>query len=234
MIESYVGTSGFSYAEWKGTFYPQELKSKDYLAFYARRFKTAEINNTFYRIPSRKTTQTWAGQVPDEFRFALKLSQRITHKKRLQDVDEEMDWFHTGTEPLGKKLGCLLVQLPPWFRCNLAVLEEFLVKYAAGTVPMAFEFRHDSWFGTDTYRLLKDHKSSLCVAESEKKDAVLEVTAPLVYLRLRRTPYSEQQLREWAGWIRAQTGTAFVFLKHEERAPEFARAMAELLGSGGS
>ena len=109
----YVGTSGFSYPEWKGIVYPEDLPDRQYLSFYGQHFSSAEINNTFYRFPSAKTTQTWSEQVPDDFRFTLKMNRKVTHRKRLTDVEEEMDWFFNGASSLGGKLGTVLVQLPP-------------------------------------------------------------------------------------------------------------------------
>ena len=122
----YVGTSGLSYKEWKGVFYPDKLPAKDYLSFYSQHFSTTEINNTFYRSPSEGTSAKWAEQVPENFRFTLKLNRKITHNKRLKDVEDEMEWFLKGAAALGKKLGTLLVQLPPYFREDTEVLEHFL------------------------------------------------------------------------------------------------------------
>ncbi len=224
----YVGTSGFSYKEWKGSFYPEDLKAADYLAFYASRFPTTEINASFYRIPNEKTAAQWASQVPESFRFALKLNQRITHRKQLRDVDEEMGWFMRGVGPLGEKLGCILVQLPPWLRQDPGLLEQFLVKHG-GRVPLAFEFRHQSWFETTTFDLLRNHGAALCAAESEKMDAVREATGSFSYARLRRTPYAEAELQDWAGWIKAQQGDFYAFLKHEDEAPAMALDLQRLV-----
>ena len=227
----YVGTSGFSYKEWKGDLYPEDLPQSQYLHYYSRVFKTTEINNTFYRTPSEKTTANWASQVPPEFRFALKLTQRITHRKRLVECDEEMEWFFRGAAPLWGHLACLLVQLPPWFKQDLDVLEDFLVKFAA-KAPLAVEFRHLSWFEPATYDLLREHKAALGVVESDKLEAVREVTAPFVYMRLRRSQNTSEGLEDWARWMAAQTGDVFAYVKHAGAAPGLARdLLAALDGS---
>lgn len=224
----YVGTSGFSYPEWKGIFYPAELSSKQYLSFYAERFTTTEINNTFYRSPSQNTTTTWAGQVPEHFRFALKLNQKITHKKRLKDVDEEMSWFLQGAGAMGEKLGVLLVQLPPYFRKDTGVLNDFLQSYSP-KARLAVEFRHDSWFSDDVLRLLEEHHSSLAVVESEDRSALRQVTAPFVYVRLRKGAYAEDELSDWAKWLHSLKQEVFVYLKHDEQAPVLAQQLIEKL-----
>ncbi len=226
----YVGTSGFSYAEWKGSFYPEDLPQKQFLSYYSSRFPSTEINNTFYSIPSAKTTANWAEQVGDDFRFSLKLSQRITHRKRLRGCEEEMEWFASGVEPLEPKLGCVLVQLPPWFRQELEVLEAFLEAHASKW-KLALEFRHDSWMQPDTYRCLQNHGASLGVVETDKAEAVREVTAPFVYVRLRKDDYGEEELREWASWLRS-TGAedVYVYLKHAEAAPAWTQRVLDALG----
>ncbi len=221
----YVGTSGFSYKEWKGGFYPEKLPADQYLEYYSERFDSTELNNTFYRMPSEKNTSRWAEQVPARFRFALKLSQRITHRKRLRNVDEEMGWFFNGARPLGEKLGCILVQLPPNFRQDMALLDDFLQAHGRH-VRLAFEFRHASWLVPETYQLLGDRGAALVAAEEDDSPAVREVTAPFLYARLRKSTYTPGELTEWSNWLRDQSGDQFVFFKHEEQAPLLA---AELL-----
>src|SRR5262245_41819348 len=157
-----VGTSGFSYKEWKGSFYPEDLPVKQYLSFYAQHFSTTEINNTFYRIPTKKLTETWASEVPDDFSFTLKLSQKITHFKRLKNAEEEMDLFLDAASGLGNKLGPVLVQLPPNFKKDADVLEEFLDRYAK-KANLAFEFRNASWMNSETYDLLRKYNTTLGV-----------------------------------------------------------------------
>lgn len=221
----YFGTSGFSYKEWKGPFYPEKLPQKDYLSYYASHFKTTELNNTFYRIPSRKVVESWAGQVPEAFRFALKLNQRITHRKKLKDIDEEMGWFLNGAEALGARLGCILVQLAPWFKQDLDLLESFLERHGK-RAPMAFEFRHNSWLEQSTYDLLKAHSAAWVLAETDEQPAVREITGPFVYVRLRKSEYSEEELVQWAEWLRDLNTDAFVYLKHALKAPVWAEQLA--------
>ncbi len=224
----YIGTSGFSYPEWKGSFYPEDLPQNRFLSHYAEHFRTTEINNTFYRIPSAKMTAKWAEQVDDRFRFSLKLSQRITHKKRLESCDEEMGWFATGAAPLESCLGCLLVQLPPWSRQKLDVLEGFLEAHAAKW-KLAFEFRHDSWMQPETYRLLEKHGSALAVVETDETPAVREITAGFLYVRLRKESYSQDELQEWAHWLSSSGRDAYVYLKHAAAAPGWAQRLCEAL-----
>ena len=224
----YVGTSGFSYPEWKGIFYPEDLPARRYLSFYGQHFSSTEINNTFYRFPSAKTTQNWSEQVPDDFRFTLKMNRKVTHRKRLTDVGEEMDWFFNGASSLGEKLGTVLVQLPPYFRCNLEALDEFLAMYA-GQARLALEFRHDSWFEEDTLQVLKNHGAALVVVEADERAALRAVTAPFLYVRLRKTEYTSGELQDWADWISGQPGDQFVYLKHGQKGPLLARQLEECL-----
>ena len=226
----YIGTSGFSYKEWKGIFYPEKLSPNKYLSFYANHFRTTEINNTFYRIPSAKTSLGWARQVPDHFRFALKLNRRITHQKRLLAVEDEMGWFLNGVEPMGEKLGFVLVQLPPWFRLNLEALEDFLSKYAR-RVPLALEFRHESWSVPETFALLRSFEASWGVVETDKQAATRETTSPFCYVRLRRSGYTAQEMQSWAEWIGGQAGDLFVYFKHAEQAPALARQLLDAVGN---
>lgn len=226
-----VGTSGFAYAEWRGIFYPAELPPKKFLSYYAGHFRTAEINNTFYRMPTPQLTQAWYAEVPEDFSFTLKLSRKITHFKQLKDVGEEMEWFLASAASLKEKLGPILVQLPPFFRKDLPVLREFLARFAA-RARLAFEFRHGSWFDGETYELLRGHNSALGVVEGEGKEsseAVKIVTAAFVYMRLRKGDYSESELLDWARWIREQTVPVYCYLKHDERAPVLAKQMLEAL-----
>ena len=225
----YAGTSGFSYKEWKGIFYPEDLPQKQYLHYYSRQFNSTEINNTFYRFPSEKTTAQWAGAVPPGFRFSLKLNQRITHRKKLVECDEEMGWFLHGANPLWPQLGCILVQLPPWFKQDLQALKSFLGKFAE-KAPLALEFRHESWFESATFELLRDHRASLGVVESDKLEAVREVTAPFIYMRLRKSEYSREEIEAWAEWILGQDADVYLYVKHAGAAPTLVRQFNEALG----
>lgn len=227
-----VGTSGFAYKEWKGSFYPKELPAKKYLSFYAEHFSTTEINNTFYRMPTLKLVEGWYAEVPDEFSFTLKLSQRITHFKRLKNVDEEMDFFLSSAAGLKEKLGPILVQLPPNFKKDIAVLEEFLGRFAS-RARLAFEFRNDSWFDNGLFELLRKHNAAFGVVEKEEDDkgmnAPREVTGSFVYMRLRKGEYTAEEMIEWARWMRSQTVPVYCYLKHDVRAPILANALLAAL-----
>jgi len=228
-----VGTSGYSYKQWKGRFYPEKMKEPEMLGFYARRFPTVEINNTFYRMPTRDVLVKWAADTPESFTFVLKAPQRITHQKRLGDVAADLEYFLGTAEAMGGKLGPLLFQLPPFLKKDLARLRSFLELVPAGR-RTAFEFRHASWFDDEVTAALRERKAALCTADTEEGGAAAEVTptADWGYLRLRRADYDEEHLRVWADRIRAQPWQdAFVFFKHEDEAkgPELAERLTSLL-----
>ncbi len=222
-----IGTSGYSYKEWKGKFYPEDLKPADMLSFYAARLGTVEINNTFYRMPTRKLLEDWASHVPDTFRFVLKVSQKITHYKRLKGVEEETDYLVEMTRLLGAKLGALLVQIPP----NLARDDERLAVFLdrLSGVRAAFEVRHPSWLDPAVFSLLEKHGVALVTSQTdEEPQPLLQRTAPWGYLRLRKTSYAPEELAEWSTKIAGQAwDEAFVFFKHEQIAPDLARKMSE-------
>jgi uncharacterized protein YecE (DUF72 family) len=226
-----VGTSGFSYTEWRGSFYPEDLSSKKYLGYYAEHFSTTEINNTFYRLPTPKLTEGWYDGVGPGFVFTLKLSQKITHIKRLKEVDSEMEFFLKAAVGLKEKLGPILVQLPPNYKKNTEVLAKFLGRYSKGN-KLAFEFRHESWFEDDVYQLLKEHDTAFGIVESEKEDAKeppLEVTGQFVYMRLRKGDYTKAELEKWAQWILSQTVDVYCYMKHDEKAPILANQLLDAL-----
>lgn len=226
-----VGTSGFAYKEWKGIFYPEDLPAKRYLAYYAQHFRTTEINNTFYRMPTAKLCEGWYAEVPENFSFTLKLSQRITHFKRLKNVDSEMDFFLNSAAGLKEKLGPILVQLPPNYKKDIAVLEDFLGKFAT-QAKLAFEFRHASWFDDELFALLRKHGVAFGVVEKEEGEAGVtprEVTGSFVYMRLRKGEYSADEMVEWARWIRAQQVPVYCYLKHDQRAPTLATQLMSAL-----
>lgn len=226
------GTSGFSYPAWKGTFYPEGARSADFLALYAARLPSVEINNTFYRMPSPKLLAGWRGQVPAGFSFALKGPQVITHRKRLREVSEEAAHFHAVASELGPALGPVLWQLPPNLKKDLPRLEAFLALLPAGSRP-AFEFRHESWFADDVWEALRARGAALVVAHDGEKETPLTATAGFGYLRLRGPDYGPDALRAWAGRILAQPWEeAWVFFKHEDegKGPALAQAMREVLG----
>jgi uncharacterized protein YecE (DUF72 family) len=234
-----VGTSGYGYKEWKGTFYPEKISPKDMLRFYGERLNAVEINYTFYHMPTERVLAPWAEQVPDGFAFALKASQVITHLKQLRNVEEETDYFFRTAAVLGEKLGPVLFQFPKSFhaRKNFSALEEFLPLIPEG-VPCAFDFRSPTWLDAGMPELLRPRGFSLCIEDTDENPAAGIVgTAAWGYLRLRRTDYTEADLSRWLELIRAQEWErVFVFFKHEEEdtgapaGPEAAlcfRALAE-------
>jgi uncharacterized protein YecE (DUF72 family) len=227
-----VGTSGYSYKEWKGPFYPKEVPAKDFLRYYAERFPTVEINNTFYRMPTAKLTQGWAGEVPEGFAFAVKAPQRITHIAKLKDAGKTVAAFVAAVREMGTRLGPLLFQLPPFLRKDAARLAEFLAEAPAG-VRMAFEFRHASWFDDEVWATLRAHGAALCVAEGETLESPLVATADWGYVRLRRDAYPDDVLSAWATKILAQPWKeAFVYLKHDKGdAPSVAVRLMQALSA---
>ena len=230
-----TGTSGYSYDEWKGNFYPEKIAAKDMLRFYAERFPTVEINNTFYRMPKSDLLARWAEEVPPGFVFVLKASRRITHEKRLAAgaADAVSYLFETATV-LGPRLGPVFFQTPPFFRKDAARLRDFLALLPAGH-PVAFEFRHETWFDDEVYAALRGRNAALVSAdtdESGEEGAPVVPTADWGYLRLRRADYAEADLTAWADRIRAQPWQrAFVFFKHEEAGtgPALARRLRDRL-----
>lgn len=227
----YVGVSGYAYKEWKGSFYPGDLSEKRMLHYYGEHFRTVEINNTFYRMPTVALLQTWAGEVPSDFRFVLKASQRITHLQRLVDANEAVGYLLDVAGTLEQRLGALLFQLPPNLKKDVTRLDEFLALLPPPR-RAAFEFRHPSWFDEEVFALLRAHQAALCIAEAEG-DLVAPVvaTADWGYLRLRRPDYGDAELKAWAQRVRQQDWQdAFVFFKHEEagRGPQLAQRFLEL------
>ena len=224
-----TGTSGFSYKEWKGSFYPEDMKPEAMLPYYAERLPAVEINNTFYRMPKPELLTGWCEQVPESFRFVLKASQRITHRKRLKDAAEEVDWFYRVAAALGTRAGPTLFQLPPNLKNDLPRLQDFLAVLPERK-PAAFEFRHASWFEDDVFEALRSRGAALCIAEDEDLATPLVATAGWGYLRLRRQDYGDEAIADWARKIRAQPWEeAYAFLKHEDSGtgPRLAAALAE-------
>src|SRR5262249_37930229 len=200
----YVGTSGYSYKEWKGPFYPEDMPDKQMLHFYGERFRSVEINNTFYRMPKASVLEAWAGEVPAEFKFVLKAPQQITHKLRLKEAQDSVSYLLEVAGALKERLGPLLFQLPPYLRKDLPRLREFLPLLPPGR-RAAFEFRHQSWFDPDLFTLLRDHQAVLCIAEAENDlEIPFESTADWGYLRLRRPDYGDAELKTWATRVRQQ------------------------------
>ena len=229
-----AGTSGYSYKEWKGPFYPEKMKPADMLAFYAERLSAVEINNTFYRMPKKSVLENWAAQVPDGFRFSIKASRRITHFKRLKDTSEEMEFFLGNVDVLGDRLGVLLFQLPPNLKCDVERLDAFFELLPDG-LPAAFEFRHDSWRDDAVHERLRARNFALVAVDAEDQEPPeLMEGASRGYLRLRRPDYDRAALAEWALQIARQGwDQTFVFFKHEDEgagprmATEFLEVAAE-------
>ena len=229
-MQLWVGTSGYSYKEWKGTFYPQDLSDKLMLGFYGQQFGTVEINNTFYRMPAQSVLAHWSEEVPETFAFALKAPRRITHEKRLQEINEDLSFLFQTASALGSKLGPILFQLPPFSKKDVPRLKNFL-----GLVPsdrrVAIEFRHTSWFTDDVYEMLRAHRASLCLADTDDGETPLVATTSWGYLRLRRQDYADSDLRSWAKKVGAQPWSeTFVFFKHEDegKGPKLAKRFIKL------
>jgi len=237
-VANWVGTSGYNYPEWKGSFYPEKLPAAKMLPYYAERFTTVEINYTFYRVPNAKILAGWNGETPPGFRLTLKAPKRITHIAKLKDCAELLQYFMKTAATLGPKLGAILFQLPPYLRKDLAVLDDFLPRLPAGSCA-AFEFRHASWMDPEVFSRLRARNLALCIADSEKFSTPLEITADYAYFRLRDEGYQPADLSRWAGLIREHAGSCrdvFVYFKHEEagKGPEFARQLlAALERTGG-
>ncbi len=231
----YAGTSGYSYKEWKGHFYPEKFPAADMLAYYAERLPAVEINNTFYRLPKESVLDGWASQVPENFRFSIKASRRITHFKRLKETDDETAYLLRALGTLGPLLGVILFQLPPNLKKDLPRLETFL-DLLPPRAPTAFEFRHPSWFDEDVAGVLRERDCALCLADTDDGDPpTLVHTGSLGYLRLRRADYSDEDLRAWADRIEEQAwDRVFVFFKHEDEAagPRMAERFLQLVGQG--
>ena len=203
-MKIFVGTSGYSYQEWKGRFYPDKMPPGEMLRFYAGRFNAVEINNTFYRMPTESVLTAWAAQVPGDFRFAVKAPQVMTHFKRLRGVDEEAAYLFRTLAVLKDRLGPVLFQFPRSFKADRGVLEDFLA-LVPGHIASAFEFRHPSWLEGGIPDLLRANGCSLCLTDTDEAPVTeLVSTAGWGYLRLRRTDYTEADLSGWLERIRAQ------------------------------
>lgn len=229
-----VGTSGYSYPEWKGSFYPEGLAAAKMLPYYAGRFSTVEINATFYRMPTPASIAGWQAQVPSTFRFTLKAPRRITHDRRLKDVGDPVRAFCAAAGELGPQLASLLFQTPPNLKCDLEVFDRFL-ETLPPRVTAAFEFRHDSWHDEAVFERLRSRNLALCIADSETRSTPVVRTADYAYLRLRDEGYQDDDLVRWAGVVRqlaAETREVFVYFKHEDegKGPEFAERLISLLG----
>lgn len=230
-MDLWAGTSGYSYKEWKGSFYPEDTTAEGMLRAYGERLPAVEINNTFYRLPNERVLEGWAAQVPDGFRFVLKASRRITHIKRLRDAGDETAYLYRTAASLGPHMGVILFQMPPNFKKDLPRLETFLSQVPTGR-GAALEFRHESWFEPDVFELLGRHHCALCLADTDEtplKDAV--ATTDWGYLRLRKEKYTRRAIEKIAGLIDAQPWhEAYVFFKDEGEGvgPTYALQLLEI------
>jgi len=232
----WIGTSGYSYKEWKGSFYPAKLAAKDMLSYYGERLNAVEINNTFYRLPKTSVLEGWGGHVPEDFRFVLKASRRITHFARLkEEAAEPTEYLLKTAASLGARLGPILFQLPPNLKAEPERLAAFVARLPDG-VRAAFEFRHESWREPAVHDVLRERNAALCLADADDADEPEMVsTADWGYLRLRRTAYDDAALARWAKRARDAGWTdAYVFFKHEDEGtgPELAARFREVAGAG--
>ncbi len=231
-MQYYVGTSGFSYKEWKGYFYPQDLPDKEMLKFYGQALPAVEINSTFYRMPRQSTLNGWALQVPPDFRFVLKAPRKITHSKPLKEKGDDVEFLCETAAALGDRLGAILFQLPPYLHKDIGLFAAFADRLPSG-IRVAFEFRHRSWFDDDIHEILCKKGLALCCADSENEELnQFAGTADWGYLRLRRPDYTEAELLDWAQKIRSQNWReVYAFFKHEDEGigPKLARQFLEIV-----
>ena len=234
-MKLHVGTSGYSYKEWKGNFYPEDLPAKEMLSYYSRRLPAVEINNTFYRLPQPSMVENWKAQVPAQFRFSIKATQRITHIKRLNNVADETKYLLETAALLEERLGVVLFQLPPNMKKDAGRLKTFLEMLPTNT-RTAFEFRHETWFDEETFGLLREKDCALVVSDTDEKPLTEIIsTGSWGYLRLRRTTYEESDLTEWLKRVKDQKWKdAFVFFKHEDEGvgPKLAAQFIEMSKKG--
>jgi uncharacterized protein YecE (DUF72 family) len=232
-VNYWIGTAGFQYSEWKGTFYPEDLPTAKMLSYYAERLTTTEINYTFHRIPAPKTIENWCRLTPETFRFSLKAPQKVTHFARLRNCNDTVDYFYDVVSALGTRLGPVLFQLPPNLKKDSALIERF-TECLPASMRAAFEFRDPSWFDDEVFAALRKRNVCLCVADSEKLATPFVATADWGYLRLRREDYQSADVTRWAQTVQAQSenwSDAFIYFKHEESGtgPKLARQMLTLV-----
>ena len=231
----YVGTSGFSYPEWRGNFYPADLPGDEMLKHYSRVFSTVELNNTFYRFPRAEHVEAWRKSTPRGFRFSVKAHRLITHIKRLKDAEDTIRTQLERIAVLKDRRGPLLFQLPPTLRRDVPLLRDFL--YALPPMPLAVEFRHESWYDDEVYATLAEQRAALVIMESDEDEPIVEFVGPLSYLRLHRSTYDAAMMDTWAGRIRDQIAgkkDVYAYFTHEEGAPapEYAGQLEKLVISG--
>ena len=228
-----AGTSGYSYKGWRGAFYPEDLPEAEWLSFYASQLPTVEINNTFYRMPKGHVVEKWRDSVGDEFRFVIKASRRISHQHRLKDADEATGWLVKRAETFGSKLGAVLVQLPPNMKANIERLQVFQ-DLIPPELPLAFEFRHESWLEEGVVDVLAARGHGLVTSDDDGKQVPELPAGALLYLRLRAEKYTPAVLQRWHGAIQAtKAKDALVFFKHEDAGagPALARKFLDLAGT---
>ena len=230
MARARVGTSGFSYDEWKPSFYPETLKKDEYLAYYASKFATVEVDRTFYRMPNAKTLAAWRAATPDGFRFAIKASQKITHFEKIAVPSEALAYLVRILSGFEDRLGAVLFQLPPVLRVDVERLEKFLGALPEA-FPSAFEFRHASWLTDEVYDLLRRRGAGLVIHDTDEGTTPLVMTSRLAYLRLRKTAYTPEEFEAWRqrarAWV-ADGADVYMYIKHEDNpdAPRIALDLA--------
>jgi len=220
----HLGTSGWSYSEWKGKFYPEEISQKEWLPFYAEHFNTVEINMTFYRFPKPETLKGWLDKTPSHFLFTLKANRQITHRKKIKEVKNDVRYFYFLADNLQDRLGCILFQLPPSLTKDMELLEDFLSTLSP-EYRNVIEFRHESWYTEEVYDLLKSYKVTFCVVSSTKVPKTIVETAEAVYFRFHgltdgyRYSYSDEELKEWAKAIKeARARECFIYFNNDYQA----------------
>ncbi len=227
LVRFWVGVSGFSYATWRGVFYPEGTRPEQMLEAYSSKLNSVEINSSFYHMPTQPTTSKWADSTQEEFRFSFKANRQITHIKKLRGVSADTDVFLKGVKTAGTKLGCVLVQLPPYMKQDYDTLESFL-KQKPNSIRLALEFRHNSWFTNTLNEVLSKHDVALCVADTEDMKPVFSKTANFTYARLRKDRYSKSDLKNWSDKLsKFAEGSedCFVYFKHDETGDAANRAM---------
>jgi uncharacterized protein YecE (DUF72 family) len=227
MVQFWVGVSGFSYASWKGVFYPENTKTNQMLEAYATKLNSVEVNSSFYHMPTPATTAKWTASTPEAFRFSFKTNRKITHFMKLKGVKKEFEIFLKGLDPIAGKLGCVLVQLPPYMKQDYDTLETFLNEKAQ-MPAIAIEFRHSSWFGDKLDSLLSRYNVATCVADTEDMKPIFSRTADFGYVRLRRNEYSKRELKEWSERLpkfAAGLENCFVYFMHDETGDAANRAV---------
>jgi uncharacterized protein YecE (DUF72 family) len=229
-MKLFIGASGYSYPKWKGKFYPEKFPENKMFEYYSQNFSSVEINATYYRLPDKKVFESWEQQAPENFKYALKAPQQITHFKRLKDAETELESFINNSKILNKKRGPLLFQLPPNFKKDIDLLKKFIKNIHESFIT--FEFRHSSWNDADVFKVLSEKNFSLCIADTDE-NLIEEIisTADWGYLRLRKKEYSPKDLAAWKEkFISQNWKEVYIYFKHEDEAngPKFAKILINL------